>query len=109
MDILRLPSDKRTMVEEKSVMEFLKTLRFFKQNKIKERGILEMIPYLKHEDSEKGQQKCVYGRRGDQFCILLKGRCSVWLPIPNERISTVISSFAAEMETVSKPDDKAFS
>lgn len=49
-----------------------------------------MITGMYYEFVNKGVSTCIFGQKGDTFHILLAGKCSVWLPLPNERISEVI-------------------
>ena len=32
----------------------------------------------------------MYGDRGDQFYLLLKGRVSVWVPVPAEKLPALV-------------------
>lgn len=52
-----------------------------------------MIKGMYYEAVDRGTSVCKFGQKGDTFHILLEGKCSVWLPLPNERISEVIQKF----------------
>ena len=45
-----------------------------------------------YQEEKKGKVMTNYGRYGDTFHILLKGKCSVWLPIQADK-TKVVSSF----------------
>jgi hypothetical protein len=64
------------------MIAFMRQLNFFKDNKIKDRGILEACFGMEFKEAKKGFVVCRFGHKGDNFYILLKGKCSVWVPMP---------------------------
>ena len=42
------------------------------------------------KQAKKGDILCMYGDRGDQFYLLLKGRVSVWVPVPAEKLPALV-------------------
>lgn len=87
--------ESRTAGQKATMLEYLKKVKFFVNNKIKNKGILEMCEEIKHEKFDKGYQICTFGQRGETFHILLNGHVSIWLPVnPENAVDLVKKTFS---------------
>jgi hypothetical protein len=83
VSIMLMPKDDRLTQEQKSLNAFLRELKFFKSRKMKDRDIADICDRLKIAHSVKTTYEVIFGDKGDLFFIILKGNCSVWVPIPD--------------------------
>jgi hypothetical protein len=60
-------------------------LKFFKVRETKERILDEFSSRVKMEEFTAGNCPIYFGDPGDKFYVLLKGKCTIWLPIPLSR------------------------
>lgn len=56
---------------------------------MKDRDILDIVYGLQYERQGQGFATTRYGEKGDTFYIILKGKCSVWLPVPADKNAVV--------------------
>jgi len=70
----------------KSLVPLMREIKFFKDRKLKDKEITEVCYGLKYEHHEPDVFPCKFGDEGDQFYIILKGKCSVWIPMPYDQM-----------------------
>ena len=60
---------------------------------MKDKDIVEICYGLKYLQSSPGKTECRFGDLGETFYIILSGKCSVWLPIANDKMKVPVSNF----------------
>jgi hypothetical protein len=60
---------------------------------MKDKDILEICYGLRYHQSPPGKNECRFAEEGDTFYIILSGKCSVWLPIANDKMRGPVKSF----------------
>lgn len=79
--ILTKPSEQRSSYELRTVLApLMADISFFKKRKLKQHEINEVCNGLEYMCLPKDSFVLKYGDEGDLFYIILKGRCSVWIP-----------------------------
>lgn len=85
-EILKLPHEQRSPAQQQSLIQLMQQQTFFIERKMKDKDILEICYGLQYLQSPPGKIECRFGDVGDKFYIILRGKCSVWLPIPNDKM-----------------------
>ncbi len=87
-------------VEERNANDYKKiipllmqTVSFFKERKLKEFEMQDIVANLKLVKKEQGAVICKFGDEGEDFFIILKGRCSVWVPVSNANVVLLLNDF----------------
>lgn len=60
---------------------------------MKDKDILEICFGLRYQQSPAGKTECRFAEEGDTFYIILSGKCSVWLPISNDKMFGPVTNF----------------
>ena len=79
-------------------------IEFFKQRKLKAHEINEVCNGLEYQCMPKNSFVLKYGQEGDLFYIILKGRCSVWIPVSIEDVRRPMQQFQDQVR-ISKDFD----
>ena len=66
------------------MLGYLKNVQFFKERKIKNRDLEELVSAFRFEKFEAGEQIMEYGEPGEKFYVMIKGIVSV--SVPNSEI-----------------------
>mmetsp|Transcript_4756 Transcript_4756/g.7181 ORF Transcript_4756/g.7181 Transcript_4756/m.7181 type:complete len:100 (-) Transcript_4756:551-850(-) len=74
---LEKPASQRTEVEIEQVVNFLKTIQFFKDRKIKHKDMMELVSAFRLESFPDGHNVINHGEAGNSFFIILQGIVSV--------------------------------
>ena len=82
IQILKQEKDKRAPSENRILVQLLKSLKFFQDRKMKERDIQETSFGLQHQSYKKHEKVVRFGEKGNTFYIIVRGQCTVWLPLP---------------------------
>ena len=84
--ILSKPPEQRSTFELRTMAPLLGNIGFFKKRKLKPQEMNEVCYGLQYTTLPRNSMVIRYGELGDSFYIILKGKCSVWAPVPAEEM-----------------------
>ena len=70
----------------RTMAPLLGNIGFFKKRKLKAQEMTEVCNGLQYAHHPKNSMVIKYGEEGDMFYIILKGKVSVWTPVPIEEM-----------------------
>jgi hypothetical protein len=59
-----------------------------------------VVGNLKLVKKEHNTIVCRFGDEGEDFFIILKGRCSVWIPVSNANVVPLLNEFISKIKSV---------
>ena len=94
-NILSKPAEQRSTYELRTVLTpLMADIAFFKERKLKPHDIQEVCVGLQYLSKPKNSFVIKYGEEGDMFYIILKGKVSVWLPVPLHEMRKPMRNFS---------------
>ena len=82
--ILSKPAEQRSTYELRNLVPLISDIAYFSKLKLKPYELNEVCSGLEYKTVTKDSFVINYGEQGDLFYIILKGKVSVWVPVPIE-------------------------
>lgn len=80
-EVFKKPAALRVPAEYKQIAPLLSDVKCLKKLNLKEIDLYEVYSGLKYREVPKDTTEIRYGEVGKVYYIILKGHCSVWVPL----------------------------
>ena len=102
--ILFKPAEQRSTYELRNLVPLISDIAYFSKLKLKPYELNEVCSGLEYRVVNKDSFVINYGEQGDLFYIILKGKVSVWQPVPPDQMRRPMKRFQEIIKNGSQVD-----